>query len=175
MATTPSSGIPVTATTSSTAAPASTGWPSTASNIGEILDVSAVADHVRLTRNVGAITMDLDGIETLDLRTLAGNDVITVNDTSGTDLTTVDTDLSAINATGDGAGDQVIVNGTPGPDHVTVTGAGTAVDVSGLHARVHITGSEPALDLLTVNGLAGADTVDADPVAGTLIQLQLLP
>ncbi len=145
------------------------------SNIGEIIDIAAVGDHVVLTRNVAAITMDLYGIEVIDLRTLGGNDVVTVDDTTGTDLTTVNTDLTATTGTGDGASDQVVVNGTPGPDQVHVTDAGSAVDVSGLPALVHITGAEPALDLLTVNGLAGDDTIDATPAAGTLIQLQLLP
>jgi len=145
------------------------------SNIGEKIDISAVADHVRLTRDVAAITMDLDAVETIDLRVLSGNDTVTVDDTTGTDLATVNTDLAATSGTGDAGNDQVIVNGTPGTDHIAVTDVGSAVDVSGLEARVHITGAEPTLDLLTVNGLVGADTISSTPAAGSLIQLQLLP
>ena len=44
------------------------------SNIGENIDVSANGSRVRLTRNVAAITMDLDNIETLDIRALGGAD-----------------------------------------------------------------------------------------------------
>ena len=145
------------------------------SNIGEKIGISAVADHVRLTRDVAAITMDLDAVETIDLHLLGGNDIVTVDDTTGTDLTTVNTDLTSTFGTGDTANDQVIVNGTPGPDAIAVTDVGSAVDVSGLRAKIHITGAEPTLDLLTVNGLGGADTISSTPGAGSLILLQLLP
>src|SRR5262249_27961929 len=48
---------------------------------------------VRLTRDVGGVTMDLDGVETIDLNPLGGADTITVNDTSATDLAEVDLNL----------------------------------------------------------------------------------
>ena len=46
------------------------------SNIGEVFDVSANGSHVRFTRNVAAITMDLVHIETLDVTALGGADVL---------------------------------------------------------------------------------------------------
>ena len=37
------------------------------SNVGEIMDISANGGRVRLTRDVGAITMDLNGVERINV------------------------------------------------------------------------------------------------------------
>ena len=81
-------------------------------NIGEQIELSANGPRVRLTRNIAAIVMDLDGIETVALETLGGADTVTVGDLTGTDVKTVDVDLNAIGGTGDGPADTVIVRGT---------------------------------------------------------------
>ena len=47
------------------------------------MDLSADGSHVRLTRDVGAIVMDLSSIQTLDLTARDGADTITVGDLSG--------------------------------------------------------------------------------------------
>ena len=91
------------------------------SNIGENIDVSANGARARLTRNVAAITMDLAGIEGLNVRTLGGADTITVGDLSGTDLDSADVDLTGFDGNGDGAADSVIVNGTDAADDVDVS------------------------------------------------------
>jgi len=49
------------------------------SNAAEKIDVSANGSRVRLTRDVAAITMDMDGIETLNLAARGSADTITVN------------------------------------------------------------------------------------------------
>src|SRR5204863_1461309 len=66
----------------------------------------------------------------------------------------------------------VVVNGTAGDDAVLLAGSSAAVDVSGLSAMVHVSGAE-ALDRLTVNGQAGADTLDASGVVAGAIPLTL--
>ena len=66
----------------------------------------------------------------------------------------------------------MIVNGTSGPDAVTVTGANGAASVAGLAATVNLTGAEPASDTLTINGLAGTDTIDASGLAATAVKLE---
>src|SRR4051794_29575590 len=134
------------------------------SNVGEIVNLAASGSRLRLTRNVGAITMDTDGVETIDVRTLAGADTLTVGDLSATRVRAVNVDLNAIGGTGDNSADSVTVDGTPGSDDVQVTRFATAVFVTGLAAQTTIFGGEPALDTLHVRTLEGDDdvTVAAD-------------
>ena len=53
------------------------------SNAAENIDVAANGSRVRLTRNVAGITMDLNGIESTNIRALGSADNITVGDLSG--------------------------------------------------------------------------------------------
>ncbi len=146
------------------------------SGASERLELSAAAaGHVRLTRDVAGVVVDLDDVETVDLRAFAGTDVITVNDLTGTDVTAVRTDLGAVGGGDDAATDTVVVNGTAGDDTITVVADGSDVVVQGLAATVRISHAAPATDRLTVNGLAGNDSVTATPAAGTLIGLDLVP
>lgn len=69
----------------------------------------------------------------------------------------------------------MVVNGTAGDDTITVVDSGPDVVVQGLAATVRISRAAPATDRLTVNGLAGNDSVTATPAAGTLIGLDLAP
>jgi Ca2+-binding RTX toxin-like protein len=133
------------------------------SNAGESFDASANGNRLRFFRNVGNITMDTAGVEQVDLNALGGSDVLTVNDLTGTDVTKLNVDLGATlgGSVGDGQADQVIVNGTAGPDRIAVSGSHGAASVTGLASTVNVTNAEPANDTLTVNGLAGADTIDA--------------
>ena len=66
--------------------------------------------------------MDTAGVETVDFNALGGADTVTVNDLAGTDVKTVNANLAAAlgGTTGDGATDQVIVNGTNGNDAVEI-------------------------------------------------------
>jgi RTX calcium-binding nonapeptide repeat (4 copies) len=131
------------------------------SNAAEHIDVSANGPRVRLTRNVGAIDMDLDGIERLNLRALAGSDTITTNDLAGTDLKSADVDLTAVSGDGDGSPDTVVANGTGDADDVDVSSTADAIFVSGLSPQIRVSGSEPALDDVKVATLGGADTIDS--------------
>jgi Ca2+-binding RTX toxin-like protein len=129
------------------------------SNAPEDMDVSANGSRVRFFRNVGAVTMDLGTLERINVRTLGGTDNVTVGDMVRTPLNLVDVDESATGGTGDADKDNVIVNGTSGPDGVTATSPmpGTAL-ISGLAAKVQVDNAESDQDVVTVNGLAGADT-----------------
>jgi Ca2+-binding RTX toxin-like protein len=133
------------------------------SNVAERIDVSANGSRVRFTRDVANITMDLNGVETINFNARGGADTITVNDLSGTDTTKVNLHLEGTPGFGggDGAADSVIVNGTNGNDVIAVAGSAAGVTVSGLTAVVTITGSEGNLDQLTVNALGGDDVVNA--------------
>ena len=140
-------------------------------NIAEKIDLSANGSRLRLFRDVANITMDTSGVETVQVNALGGADTVTVGDLTGTDVTSVETDLAATGGGGDGAADEVIVNGTNGADAIVATGADGAVRVSGLPAVVRITGSEPALDTLAIDARGGDDVVDASRLAANAIKL----
>jgi Ca2+-binding RTX toxin-like protein len=133
------------------------------SNIGEEIGVSANGTRARLTRNVAAITMDFGTLERVNVRTIGGVDNVTVDDLAGTAVKLVDVDDSAFDGTGDGAKDNVIVNGTGAADRFTATSPtpGTAL-ISGLAAKVQVDKAEFSQDLVTLNGLGGNDTFDSD-------------
>src|SRR6516165_4875335 len=105
-------------------------------NINERMDISANGERARLTRDVGNITMDLNGVERIQINALGGADSITVNDLTGTDVTRVAIDLLGTpgSGQGDGAADSVTVNGTAGDDQIKVASSGASVVVNGLAA-----------------------------------------
>jgi Ca2+-binding RTX toxin-like protein len=146
-------------------------------NISEQFDVSATrannGPHVRFFRDIGNVTMDLHGIEGINLNALGGADTITVNDLTGTDLTLLNVDLSAgaSPGTGDGLADTVIVNGTKANDMVNVTGSGSSFTVAGLPVLVAVNGSDGPVDSLIVNALDGNDTVDASTLPAAVVGL----
>jgi Ca2+-binding RTX toxin-like protein len=142
-------------------------------NVNEQFNVSANGSRVRLTRDVGNITMDLNGIEGINLNALGGADTITVNDTTGTDLQRVNLDLAATpgSGTGDGQADTVVLNGTNTGDAVGVTGAGTSFAVTGLPADVAVSGSEGANDSLVINTLGGSDSINAAGLPAGVVKL----
>jgi Ca2+-binding RTX toxin-like protein len=142
-------------------------------NVNENMDVSANGSRVRFFRNVGNITMDLGGVESIVAKTLGGADNLTVNDLSGTDVTNLQADLAANGGGDDGASDNVVVNGTSADDVVTVTGNGQSAQVAGLSALVSVSGASAANDRLTVNSLGGDDVIDASGVAAGSIPLTL--
>ncbi len=141
----------------------------------EIFDLSANGSHVRFTRNLGNIVMDLNDIETFDLNTLAGTDTTNVNDLTGTDLVSININQAGSigGTTGDAAADVVIVNGTNGSDIIDIFGDGTSASVVGLAAVVTISNSEGANDSLVINALAGNDGVTSTTVPAGVVKLTL--
>jgi Ca2+-binding RTX toxin-like protein len=143
-------------------------------NINERFDLSANGPRLRLFRDVGNISLDVDGVETIDLANRGGADTATVNDLSGTSVAKVAVDLAnpAGSGTADGALDSVIENATAGDDVVQVSSSGSGVSVGGLAASIDIVGGEPG-DRLIVHGLAGNDVIDASAVSGGAMALTL--
>src|SRR4029453_8211660 len=82
----------------------------------EQVDLSANGNRLRFFRTQGTITMDTRGVERVDFNALGGADPVTVNDLTGTDVTSVNVDLAGTigGGAGDGSGDRVVVNGTNG-------------------------------------------------------------
>jgi Ca2+-binding RTX toxin-like protein len=144
-------------------------------NVNENMDLSANGSRLRLFRDVGNVTMDVNGVEQVNVVALGGADTLTVNDLTGTGVTDVNIDLASTpgSGAGDGQADTVIVNGTARNDSITVAGNAGNADVLGLAARVHIAGAETANDRLIVNAGAGDDVVAASGLAAGAIQLSV--
>jgi Ca2+-binding RTX toxin-like protein len=142
-------------------------------NVSEQMDISANGPRVRFTRNIGNVTMDLNGVEQVDVNALGGADAITVNDLSGTDLNQVNLNLSGTGGGGDGQADSVTVNGTNGNDQIQVSGAGDTATVTGLAATVKVSGSEGDKDQLIINALGGDDGVNAANLSANVTLLTI--
>jgi Ca2+-binding RTX toxin-like protein len=127
------------------------------SNAAENIEISANGSRVRLSRNVAQITMDLEGIENMNVRALGSADTVTVGDLTGTGVTNANVDLTGFDGNGDGAADTVNVNGTAGADNVDVSSSAGKDVVSGLATQVQVAGGEAA-DNVSVNTLGGDDT-----------------
>jgi Ca2+-binding RTX toxin-like protein len=138
-------------------------------NINENIDISANGGRVRFSRDVATITMDLNGVEGIQLNALGGADTITVNDLTGTNVSQVAIDLGLPSGSGlgDGQADTIIINATNGADAITVATDNGVVRVPGLAAILTISGFE-ANDRIVVNGLGGDDAVDASGLTGML-------
>ena len=138
----------------------------------ETFDASANGPRVRFFRNLGNITMDLDGVERIDTATLGGADAYNAGDLSGTDVTELDTDLAGAlgGDAADGVADTVTVAATDGADSVEALGDGASATVVGLPALVRVRHSEPA-DTLVVKALAGNDVVSASTLQATAMSL----
>ena len=134
-------------------------------NIAENIDISANGDHARFFRDVANVTMDLDNVETIDFNAFGGADRIVVNDLSGTDVKQVNIDLAANGGGGDGAADTVTVQGTSGDDVIVLSIDGNgALVIDGLASRIVIEHFEFGLDTVQINGLGGADVIEASGV-----------
>jgi Ca2+-binding RTX toxin-like protein len=142
-------------------------------NIAEEIDISANGPRVRFTRNVAGITMDSHEVEVIQFNALTGDDLITVNDLTGTGVTEVNLNLAApaTSGTADNAEDSVIINGTANADSVIVTPITTGVSVQGLAAKVNITAVDAVMDKLFIRLLDGADTAEASLLPAGVISL----
>jgi Ca2+-binding RTX toxin-like protein len=140
----------------------------------ERVALSANRGRLLFLRSPGNITMDTNGVETVDFNALGGTDIVTVDDLTGTQVKGVNVDLASTlgGATGDGVSDRVSVNGTAGADAIRVTGDTSSVTVSDLSSTVAIQHQDPT-DVLDVQGLGGDDGISAAPLAAQSIVLVL--
>ncbi|MBV9909771.1 MAG: calcium-binding protein, partial [Hyphomicrobiales bacterium] len=143
------------------------------SNANENIDISANGSRVRLFRDVGSVTMDLNGVEHIQLATLGGADTVTVNDLTGTDVNQVSVNLARSGGGGDGQKDNVVVNGSNNADTISVVSSGSSVVVSGLAAKTIVSGMDASLDTLTVNGGGGDDVINASGLHAGQISLTI--
>jgi Ca2+-binding RTX toxin-like protein len=139
-------------------------------NGAEQVTVSAKGDHATFFRAQGTITMDTHSVESIDFNALGGADLVTVNDLTGTGVADVQVDLAGTlgGATGDGAADRVVVNGTNGDDNFVVKGGVAVADSA---TAVDVLHSEAANDRLEIDTLQGTDTVDHGGLTPGVVQL----
>ena len=121
-------------------------------NIAEHIDISANGARVRFFRDVGNVTMDLNGVEDIFYAAFGGADNVVVHDLSGTNATRVTVNLAASGGGGDGQVDQVTVEGTAGNDNVQVTGGAVSASVLGLSTLTTVLNPEVTDVLLVATG-----------------------
>lgn len=127
-------------------------------NVAERIDISANGGRILFFRDIANVVMDCNDVERFVFHAIGGADMLTTHDLSGTDASQIVADLAAQAGGGDGAADTVTVEGTTGPDHVSVT-PGDPAAVKGLSAPVVVTGGEPANDTLKINSLDSDDVI----------------
>jgi Ca2+-binding RTX toxin-like protein len=130
------------------------------SNANEVMDISANGGRVTLSRDVGNIKMDINGVENINVAALGGADTITVHDLHGTDVKEVNIDLGAAGGGSDGQADTINIDASPG-DKITFTEKNGVITVSGLGADVTISNFDPKDDRIVINGLGPTDVVVA--------------
>ncbi|MDY0873982.1 beta strand repeat-containing protein [Dongia rigui] len=143
------------------------------SNANEVMNISALGSHALLSRNIANISMDLDNVEHIAIRTLGGTDQIVIDDLHETDVKLVTVDLAGSATAGDGAADDVIANGTNGSNTITLRSVGSAIEIDRFGATVRVENAEVGLDHVTVRALGGNDMVDAGGVAAGLVGIIL--
>ncbi|HET9666641.1 MAG TPA: calcium-binding protein, partial [Desertimonas sp.] len=145
-------------------------------NVAENINISANGGRAIFFRDIANVTMDLNDVESIDFNALGGADNIVVNDLSGTDVSLVNIDLaSTIGGTaGDGAADTVTINATNGDDVILLSiDQNGALVIDGLASRIVIEHFEFANDRVVINGLGGADVIEASGVDANGPQLTL--
>ena len=139
------------------------------SNASENISIFANGGRVGLFRDVGAIAMDLDDVEQVDVNMQGGIDAVTVNDLSATDATSINVNFALLGAA-DGALDTLTINGSAGSDMISAETVGSDVVVSVAAQKIRISGAE-ATDRLAVNGNNGDDIIDATSLAAASLLL----
>ena len=143
-----------------------TPWAETAVSVnggdpsdGDLAIVNATATSDTITIQATGVTINafptvmLTGIERIDVNSLADNDVVTVTDMTGSNVSQVNVSL--------GAGtDTVEVQGTPNNDLVSFDEAAGLVTVNGLASVVTIAGAG-AGELVRFAGGSGEDQLTA--------------
>jgi Ca2+-binding RTX toxin-like protein len=144
------------------------------SNIDERVNIVANGPRALFTRDIATVSMDLNGVESIDFRALGGADEIVVGDLTGTNVTQIGLDLRGPNGGGDGAIDSVTVTGTNGADAIAISGNLGGVSIGGLQAHVNIFSPDAdGSDRLTISGLGGDDVINASGLEAGAVQLTI--
>jgi Ca2+-binding RTX toxin-like protein len=139
----------------------------------EIITVTPNAGRTLLTRN-GAIVLDINDVERIQVRALGGADSIWLDDLTTTDVRLVAIDLAAKagGTLADGRTDTVRVNGGIGDDAIIVGLSGAKIVTTGLAASASIAHAD-ARDVLVIDGGGGNDAIKAGGLAAGKMSLLL--
>jgi hypothetical protein len=155
------------------------------SDAADTFAVSPAGGRASVTHTPDGQVLDMDGVEAVGFAPRGGADLVTLNELTATDVRKLSVDLAAATGGGvvdgpgtapgggDAAADGVAVNGTTGDDDLTLRGGPGVLNMTGLISPLMVTGAEPSQDRLTLNALAGNDTVEASAVALGAIALTL--
>jgi Ca2+-binding RTX toxin-like protein len=145
-----------------------------ATSMWEAIDIYASGPRARLHRDVGAVTMDLDDVERIELAVGGGEDVIRIQDLAGTDVKQVAVDLAGGFLPGlpDNALDHVVQFGKSGDDQIAVALINGLVTVTGPSAQLTIDNAD-ATDTLDILGDQGNDVIDASKLSAGVMSLYL--
>ena len=138
-------------------------------NGNETMELSANGSASVFLREPGAIRMDMDRVEVVDVVALGGADSIAVDDLSGTQIRQANIDLS-VQGVGDGQPDVVTVEGTAAADRVSVDEKGGRIDVDGPTIETRLVAPE-LIDRLQINTRDGRDRVYVEAAARALIEV----
>ena len=143
----------------------------------ESVSLSAKAGHLIVDHNLRdrIDAVNIEDVRWVGFGGLDAGDQVAVNDLSGTGVVNFTPDFSAPSdsTVPNNSADQLTVLGTPGVDHITVSGSGANITVAGLAATVtpvHL----DAKDMLRIDTLGGNDTVDNRGLQRGLVQFQVL-
>ena len=135
--------------------------------------MSSAGARVRLKPNA-AETLDLDGMEHLNVAPLGGADSVIVDELSGTAVWEVGVDVEATIGGGfaDAAVDQIQVRGTDRVDAIAVSGTSESITVDGLNPPTRVRHTDP-IDRLLIDTRDGADQVLTTGLAPGSIELEV--
>jgi Ca2+-binding RTX toxin-like protein len=136
-------------------------------DIAEKIDIFANGQRALFTRDVAAVTMDLNGVEHIQFNAKGGVDNINIHDLSGTNVNQVSVDLG-FNGAGDGAADTITIDATNGDDVIQIVGDASGIVILGLSEEIIITNPE-AIDRIVINGRGGDDVIEASGLSGILL------
>ena len=119
--------------------------------------------------------LDLEEVERVEIRTLGGADFLSVNNLTGTGITTLAIDLAATvgGKTADSKVDFIDIGPESTNDAYVVTTLGSKIMISGLGAEVSVDHAGKT-DVLRITGGLGNDLIDASALAAGKITLELL-
>ncbi len=127
--------------------------------VAEVFGLAANGTRLSLTRDVGGVTLDMAGVQQINLNTGGGADTLNIGDLTTTDLRVLNVDLGSSH----GAGDKITIQGRNVSDNLSITSSGPgALDVTGFAYSLHF-GNAATVDTVTVKGNAGDDTITAVP------------
>ena len=106
----------------------------------EHIDVSANGGRTRLARDIASITMDMNGIENVDVNAVGGTDTVTVGDMTGTDVTHLTANLAAIGGVERHGGRQRHGQRDERQRRRRRGRAGRRLEVAGLDTAISVTG-----------------------------------